>query len=213
MNDELDQSYGATQLTSDFTSEDDPLVLFRQWIKDAGAAEINDPNAMSLATVDGDGLPNIRMVLLKDADADGFIFYTNLGSAKALELSGNMKAALCFHWKSLRRQVRVRGEVLPVSEVEADGYFETRPKGSQIGAWASKQSQVLDGRFELEKRIAKFTAKFNVGQVPRPRFWSGFRLVPLEIEFWHDRPYRLHDRIVFNRDAADQAWRKVRLYP
>jgi len=213
MDSKTDQSYAATQQTSDFSSADDPLALFGQWMKDAEGAEINDPNAMSLATVDGSGLPNARMVLLKHADVEGFVFYTNLGSVKARELSEIPKAALCFHWKSLRRQVRVRGQVQPVSEEEAEAYFKTRSKGSQIGAWASKQSMQLETRFALEKRIAKFTAKFNIGEVPRPQFWSGFRLVPLEIEFWHDRPYRLHDRIVYSRDGADQVWRKVRLYP
>ncbi len=213
MDNEFDGSYDATLQASDFSEADDPAALFRRWMEDATAAEINDPNAMALATVDGEGMPNIRMVLLKDAEVDGFVFYTNLGSTKARELTDNPKAALCFHWKSLRRQVRVRGLMQPVSDAEADEYFASRPKGSQIGAWASKQSQVLEGRFALEKRIAKYTAKFNVGRVPRPSFWSGFRLTPLEIEFWHDRPYRLHDRIVFSRKSEVEAWEKTRLYP
>lgn len=213
MDSKTDQSYAATQQTSDFSNAEDPLALFGQWLADAEGAEINDPNAMALATVDGSGMPNVRMVLLKHADAEGFVFYTNLGSVKARELSEVSKAALCFHWKSLRRQVRVRGPVHRVSEDEAEAYFKTRPRGSQIGAWASKQSTQLESRFALEKRIAKFTAKFNIGEVPRPPFWSGFRLLPLEIEFWHDRPYRLHDRIVYSRDDADQVWSKVRLYP
>jgi pyridoxamine 5'-phosphate oxidase len=168
---------------------------------------------MALATVDTDGLPNVRMVLLKDFNQQGFTFYTNFESAKGRELLSSGKAALCFHWKSLRRQVRVRGVVEQVSDAEADAYFETRPRGSRIGAWASQQSRPLEGRFGLEKAVAFYTAKHAVGSVPRPEYWSGFRLTPVEIEFWHDRPFRLHDRIVFRRSDASSPWEKTRLFP
>lgn len=203
----------------DFSGSDDPFALFAAWLVDATASEPNDPNGMALATADGDGLPNIRMVLLKDVDdasqgaARGFVFYTNFESAKGRELQGNLKAALLFHWKTLRRQVRVRGTVTVVTPEEADAYFATRPRLSRIGAWASDQSRPLEGRFDLEKAVAKYTAKFGVGDVPRPPHWSGFRVTPLEIEFWHDRPYRLHDRIVFRRSTAAEAWSKSRLFP
>jgi len=213
MPDKFDGSYEASHKTPDFTSEAEPIGLFGQWLADAEAAELNDPNAMSLATVDGSGMPNVRMVLLKDVDDGGFVFYTNLGSAKGAELASQAKAALCFHWKSLRRQVRVRGQVVPVSQKEADDYFRSRAKNSKIGAWASKQSQNLESRFAFEKRIASFGAKYAIGEVPRPEFWSGFKVLPIEIEFWHDRPYRLHDRIVFRRANMDCSWEKSRLYP
>jgi pyridoxamine 5'-phosphate oxidase len=197
----------------DFAAAEQPLDLFNEWMKEAESHEINDPNAVALATVDVDGLPDVRMVLLKGADEKGFVFYTNLGSAKGEQLKGNPKAAMCFHWKSLRRQVRVRGSVIPVSEEESDEYFATRPRLSRIGAWASRQSRPLESRFALEKAVAKYTAKFGVGKVPRPDFWSGFCLVPIEIEFWHDRPFRLHDRIVFRRKDDSNPWEKTRLYP
>ena len=213
MNSEFDGSFEASHKSADFSSDEDPFELFERWMADASAAEINDANAMSLATVDAHGMPNVRMVLLKDADAAGFVFYTNLGSAKASELDENASAALCFHWKSLRRQVRVRGHVSRVSDDEADAYFGSRAKNSKIGAWASKQSQKLESRYAFEKRIALYGAKYGVGDVPRPPFWSGFRLTPIEIEFWHDRPYRLHDRIVFRRDEEGRGWEKTRLYP
>ncbi len=198
-------------MTRDFEPAADPIALFAEWFGDAEAAEPNDPNAMALATVDGDGLPDVRMVLLKGFDAQGFVFFTNYESAKGVELIANPKAALCFHWKSLRRQVRVRGPVSQVDEAEADAYFTSRPRGSRIGAWASKQSRPLESRFALEKAVAAYTAKFGVGDIPRPDHWSGFRIVPQEIEFWADRPFRLHDRIKFTRTA--EGWEKVRLYP
>lgn len=197
--------------SGDFTEENEPFSLFGAWLKDAEAAEVNDPNALALATVDEDGLPNVRMVLLKGFDAEGFVFYTNYESAKGRELLGQKKAAMVFHWKSLRRQIRIRGPVEPVSDAEAEAYFESRPRGSRIGAWASKQSRPLEGRFALEKAVAEYTAKFGIGSIPRPDYWSGFRLKPLSIEFWHDRPFRLHDRVEFKR--IEGGWEKVRKYP
>ncbi len=214
MSERRDSDYDSVTQAGDFAGAGDPFALFGEWFAEAEASEPNDANAMALASVDADGLPNVRMVLLKDADEDGFVFYTNFESAKGHELQTNAKAALCFHWKSLRRQVRVRGPVRVVSEKEADAYFASRPRGSRIGAWASQQSRPLEGRFALEKAVAKFTAKYGVGDVPRPSYWSGFRLIPTEIEFWHDRPFRLHDRIVFRRNrAAGKDWSKLRLYP
>jgi pyridoxamine 5'-phosphate oxidase len=191
----------------------DPLVLFDGWMADATKSEPNDPNAMALATVDADGLPDVRMVLLKGVDARGFVFYTNTMSAKGVELGGARKAALLFHWKSLRRQVRVRGPVEAVTPEEADAYFASRPRGSQIGAWASDQSRELPDRLALERRVAEFGLKFGIGKVPRPPHWSGYRLLPQAIEFWRDRPFRLHERLAFSRAAPDGAWSVARLYP
>ena len=196
-----------------FTERDDPLALFAEWLKDAEAKEPNDPNAMTLATVDEEGLPNARMVLLKDFDDRGFVFYTNFESQKGQELLATQKAALVFHWKSLRRQVRVRGLIEKVTDVEADAYFKSRPRDSRIGAWASAQSRPLEARFALETSVAMYTAKFAIGDVPRPAYWSGFRIKPLAIEFWHDRPFRLHDRVVFNRARPADKWSKAKLYP
>jgi pyridoxamine 5'-phosphate oxidase len=201
-------------LTSgDFAEADEPLRLFSAWMDDATRGEPTDPNAMTLATVDANGMPDARMVLLKGADERGFVFYTNTDSAKGHELDANPKAALVFHWKSLSRQVRVRGTVERVSEVEADEYFASRAKLSQIGAWASKQSAPLESRLAFEKAIALYTAKHAIGTVPRPPFWSGYRIVPLAMEFWQDRPFRLHDRIEFRREKLGTAWSKTRLYP
>ncbi|MBB4953765.1 pyridoxamine 5'-phosphate oxidase [Agrobacterium vitis] len=202
------------ELTSgDFFEAHDPFGLFEAWLTDAKASEINDPNAVALATVDETGLPNVRMVLLKDFDSQGFVFYTNFESQKGTEILSQKKAAMCFHWKSLRRQVRLRGEVEQVSDAEADAYYQTRPIGSRIGAWASKQSRPLESRFALEKAVAEYTARYALGTVPRPPHWSGFRIKPLTIEFWHDRKFRLHDRVEFRRDDVDQPWTKVRMYP
>ena len=190
---------------------DDPYRLFADWLTDAERSEPNDPNAMTLATVDGDGLPSARMVLLKGVDSRGFVFYTNAESAKGTELAGMPKAAACFHWKSLRRQVRLRGPVETVTAEEADAYFATRPHGSQIGAWASLQSRPLAHRAELIARVGKVEARYVGRPVPRPPHWLGYRIVPVSIEFWKDRLFRLHDRLVFTR--ADDGWRTTRLYP
>jgi pyridoxamine 5'-phosphate oxidase len=202
------------ELTSgDFTEQNEPFALFAAWLKEAEASEVNDPNAVALATVDEDGLPNVRMVLLKGFDHDGFVIYTNFESQKGQELLSQKKAAMCFHWKSLRRQIRLRGLVEVVTDQEADEYFRQRPRGSRIGAWASKQSRPLESRFALEKAVAEYTAKYPIGEIPRPDYWSGLRIRPLSIEFWHDRKFRLHDRVEFRRNVPEGAWEKVRMYP
>jgi pyridoxamine 5'-phosphate oxidase len=188
-------------LADDFTARDEPLALFQEWYEAATLTEPNDPNAMSLATVDASGMPNLRMVLLKDLDPRGLTFYTNLESAKGVELLTVPKAAACFHWKSLRRQIRFRGPVERVAEEEADQYF------------ATAQSRPLESRFALEKAVAKNAARFALGDVPRPAYWSGFRILPVSIEFWHDRPFRLHDRLLFSRAAPGEPWTRVGLYP
>jgi pyridoxamine 5'-phosphate oxidase len=197
----------------DFTAADEPLRLFTAWFDEARRSESGDASAMTLATVDADGLPNARMVLLKGFDERGFVFYTNLDSPKASELDATRKGALVFHWKSLNRQVRLRGLVERVDEQEADAYFATRPRLAQIGAWASKQSAPLESRIAFEKAVALAMARFAVGTVPRPPNWSGYRLTPLAIEFWQDRPYRLHDRVEFTRSVPGAPWNKTRLYP
>ena len=202
----------ATELTEgDFTLAAEPFNLFGEWLADATKSEPNDPNALALATVDADGLPDVRMVLLKGFDQKGFVFYTNFESAKGREILGSMKAAMCFHWKSLRRQVRVRGPVEIVTDAEADAYYASRPRGSRIGAWASKQSRPLESRFALEKAVAEYTARHPLGDIPRPAHWSGFRIIPQQVEFWHDRPFRLHDRMLFTQSG--DGWEKTRLYP
>jgi len=206
------QTMSNTELTNgDFTLSGEPFALFAEWLREAGESEINDPNGVALATVDADGMPNVRMVLLKGVDERGFVFYTNFESAKGREILGSMKAAMCFHWKSLRRSVRLRGPVEVVSDEEADAYFATRPQGSRIGAWASQQSRPLESRFSLEKAVAEYTAKYAFGSIPRPAYWSGFRIVPQSIEFWRDRSFRLHDRTVFSREG--DVWTTQKLYP
>lgn len=199
--------------TPDFSGDEDPFALFDAWMSDARDAEPNDPNAMIVATTDAAGYPNARTVLLKDASPQGFTFYTNFESAKGRELLENPHAALCFYWKSLRRQIRIRGNVEQVSDEEADTYFASRARTSRIGAWASAQSRPLESRFAFEKEIARYGAKHAIGEIPRPPHWSGFRVIALEIEFWHERPFRLHDRLLFTRNAVGKPWRKTRLYP
>jgi len=191
----------------------DPFELFAAWMKDAEKTEPNDPNAMAVATVDAAGHPNVRMLLLKAVDSRGFVFYTNRESAKGLELAVHPYAALGFHWKTMRKQIRIRGPVSIVSDAEADAYFASRAKDSQIGAWASAQSRVMEGRWVFEKEIARYALKFGLAKVPRPPYWLGYRVTPLQIEFWRDRPFRLHDRLVYRRADENEPWRTERLYP
>ena len=200
-------------MAEDFTQREDPVGLFAEWLKEAEAKEPNDANAMSLASVDSTGLPDVRMVLLKGHDARGFVFYTNFGSAKGTQLLEHPKAAALFHWKSLRRQVRVRGPVARVSDAEADAYFDSRPLQSRLGACASDQSRPLDSRATLEARVNTMAERYKDGGVPRPSYWSGFRVTPVSIEFWQDGAFRLHDRVRFERDAEGAPWRRQRLYP
>jgi pyridoxamine 5'-phosphate oxidase len=196
------------------TSDRNPYELFAEWLDEAGRSEPNDPNAMALATADAAGAPSVRMVLLKGVDDRGFVFYTNTESRKGEQLLANANAALCFHWKSLRRSIRVEGRVEQVTDAEADAYFDSRPRESRIGAWASQQSRPLEGRWELEKRVAQFAAKHAIGRVPRPPHWTGFRVLPARIEFWQDRPFRLHDRLLYLRDEAQATgWTTEKLYP
>ncbi len=192
---------------------DEPFSLFARWFEQAKKSEPVNPDATALATVDDAGMPNVRMVLLKDVSTHGFVFYSNAESVKGIELKKNARAGLCFYWKSLQRQVRVRGLVEIVESQEADAYFRTRAKDSQIGAWASQQSRPLESRFHLEKEIAKYAAKYALTPVERPPFWLGYRVVPLEIEFWRERLSRLHDRLVFRRDSVSSVWKKQRLFP
>ncbi len=214
-----DTDIAATSASApDFSTAEDPFLLFEIWMKEAEKSEPNDPNAMALATVDAGGVPNVRTVLLKDVDAPhitdrGFVFYTNFESAKGRELLANPKAALLFYWKSLERQIRIRGPVSLVAHGEADAYYASRPRLSRIGAWASHQSRPLSSRDVLEAKVHHFEAKFPDEAIPRPAYWSGFRVLPVEMEFWMSRPFRLHDRIVFRRDAPRDSWQKTRLYP
>ena len=213
MSDTASIKHPAWLTSGDFADADEPLRLFAAWFDEARQAEPADPDAMALATVDRDGLPNVRMVLLKGFDDHGFVFYTNQQSQKGRELADRAAAGAVFHWKSLKRQVRLRGPIEQVSDAEADAYFATRARLSQIGAWASTQSAPLESRLAFEKAVALATARYAVGQVPRPPFWVGYRLVPLVMEFWQDRPYRLHDRVEFRRAAPGNAWTRTRLYP
>lgn len=213
MSDAASIEHPAGLTSGDFTAADEPLRLFAAWFAEAKRAEPVNPEAMTLATVDAEGRPNARMVLLKAFDERGFVFYSNAESAKGRELAATPQAALTFYWKALARQVRLRGHVEAVSDAEADAYFATRSRMAQIGAWASKQSAALESRLAFEKAIARFTAKYAIGTVPRPPHWVGYRVVPSEIEFWQERQFRLHDRIVFARDDANAPWTKMRLYP
>jgi pyridoxamine 5'-phosphate oxidase len=194
-------------------AENEPFALFERWFKDAKEKEPSDPNGMALATADAAGVPDVRMVLMKSFEDGGFVFYTNSESAKGSQLAQNQHAAVVFHWKSLRRQVRARGLISFVSDAEADAYFQSRDRGARLGAWASIQSRPLEDRLALEKRIAEYALKYGVGEVPRPPHWRGYKLTPLSFEFWRDRPFRLHDRLTFTRQAPGQPWAKSRLYP
>jgi pyridoxamine 5'-phosphate oxidase len=196
----------------DLPETDDPFAFFALWMKEAAAKEPRDPDACALATVDADGLPDVRMVLLKRFDERGFVFFTNADSAKGQELEGNLMAAIVFHWKSLNRQIRVRGRVERVSDRESDDYFASRPRGAQIGAWASKQSRPLDSRDTLQAEVARCEKEYP-GTVPRPPYWRGYRIVPAAIEFWMDQPFRLHDRLVYSRTKPGEPWTRQRLYP
>ncbi len=203
----------ASGLKNSDQSHQNPISLFKEWLTLAEASEPNDPTAMSIATVDKTGMPNVRMVLMRRFDERGFCFFTNFESQKGEELLGQKKAAAVFHWKSLRKQVRIRGDVEVVSDEEADEYYNSRPRGSRIGAHASKQSRPLESRFALEKAVAKYTAKFGTGTIERPDFWSGFRIKPISIEFWSDGKFRLHDRFRYDRETLDSDWEVSRLYP
>jgi pyridoxamine 5'-phosphate oxidase len=193
--------------------ESEPFETFNAWFEEARAREMNDPEAMALSTVDAEGMPNIRMVLMKAHDEKGFVFYTNAQSAKGRELLGARKAGALFHWKSLRRQVRIRGLIEEVTIEESDAYFASRPRDSRIGAWASRQSEPMETRFDLEKAVARYAAKFAVGEVPRPAHWHGFRIRPVQIEFWRDKPFRLHERIDYRRAQPQGEWTVARLFP
>lgn len=208
-----EETYAVDQDQGDVFSEADPFMLFAAWLTLAKKTEPNDPNSMALATVDAEGMPDLRMVLLKDVDASGLTFYTNTQSAKGEQLAVNPKAAICFHWKTIRRQVRFRGNVRRVSDTEADAYFATRARSARIGAHASAQSRPMEGRFALEKQVALKAAQFGVKEVTRPPYWSGYRVAPTQIEFWVNRPFRLHDRLQFTRENETDEWKTARLYP
>ena len=200
-------------ILGDFTQAEDPFALFALWYKDASASEINDPEAMTLATVDEAGLPDARTLLCKGVDPQGLVFYGNVESAKGRELAAHPKAAALFHWKSLRRQARFRGPVSPLPDAEVDAYFHSRPRHSRIGAWASQQSRPLESRAALEAAVAVYEKRFGEGEIPRPAYWRGWRLAPLQIEFWHDGAFRLHDRVLFSRTDLDAPWERRRLFP
>lgn len=207
---------GGVESSQGFDGEqhsDDPFARFKEWFAEAEAAEVNDPNAMALATADAAGQPNVRMVLLKSWDENGFVFFTNSESRKGSELAENMSAAAVLHWKGLRRQVRFRGPVEPAGTEESDEYFATRARASQIGAWASRQSRPLADRAELEVAVTRESTRFGEDEIPRPGYWNGYRIRPVYVEFWSDRPFRLHDRLVFEREKPESAWRRYRLYP
>ena len=207
------ETYAVDEDQGDVFTINDPFALFADWLQLAGKTEPNDPNTFALATVDSDGLPNVRMVLLKDVSVCGLTFFTNTESAKGRELDGSGKAAACFHWKTIRRQVRFRGLVTRVSDQDADDYFATRARGAQAGAWASAQSSQLDARETLAQAVKAIEEKHQDGVIPRPPHWTGYLIEPMEIEFWVNRPYRLHDRLCFRRDKADSDWRSELLYP
>jgi pyridoxamine 5'-phosphate oxidase len=198
---------------SDFPDAAEPFGPFEAWMTEAKTSEPRDPDAIALATVDAVGMPNVRMVLLKGWGPEGFVFYTNRESAKGRELEGQGKAALVIYWKSLSRQVRVRGPVSPVTAAESDTYFSTRPRGARIGAWASQQSRPLKDRAELQAAVARIEEQYGNKDVPRPPHWIGYRIAPLYVEFWQEQPFRLHDRVVFSRTALGQPWTRSRLYP
>jgi pyridoxamine 5'-phosphate oxidase len=203
-----------SQLTfGDPATCDEPFAPFDAWMQEARAHEARDPDAIALATVDADGMPNVRMVLLKGWGPEGFVFYTNRESVKGRELDQQGKAALAIYWKSLSRQVRMRGLVQPAGDADSDAYFASRPRGAQIGAWASSQSRELESREALEAAVANFEKKFGAGAVPRPAHWIGYRLVPLTVEFWAERPFRLHERIQFSRSSPGARWLRKRLFP
>lgn len=197
------------------TEPDNPIEKFSVWLEEAERKEPSEPTSVALATATADGMPSCRMVLLKAFDDTGFVFYSNTESRKGDELKANPRAALCFHWKSLSRQVRVEGDVVDVSNEEADAYFASRARDSRIGAWASPQSRPMSGRWDLEKSVAKFAAKYALGEVPRPPYWSGYRIRPVRIEFWRDKPFRLHERLVYSRQHENdrEGWRTERLFP
>jgi len=207
------ETYAVDEDQGDVFTVNDPFALFAVWLEKAGEAEPNDPNTMALATADADGLPNVRMVLLKDVDACGLTFFTNIESAKGEELAANPQGAACFHWKTIRRQVRFRGRIERVSDEEADAYFATRARGAQLGAIASAQSRPMESREALEREIERLEKLHDGADIPRPDHWSGYRLAPIEIEFWVNRPFRLHDRLVYWRETARDEWQSERVFP